>query len=67
MLKRICQITDFIFTQGGTGELVKLLRILVLNSSAMARLSVVDPEIHHSYSPFLPECPQFLNRPPSPS
>lgn len=67
MLKRIRQITDFIFTQGGTGELVKLLRVLILNSSAMARLSVVDPEKYHSYSPFLPECPQLLNRPPSPS
>lgn len=39
MLERICQITNFIFTQGETRQLVKLFRVLVLNSSAMARVS----------------------------
>lgn len=45
MLERIRQITNFIFTQGETRELVKLFRILVLNRSATAKVSAFDLKI----------------------
>lgn len=45
MLERIRQITNFIFTQGETRELVKLFGVLVLNRSATAKVSAFDLKI----------------------